>query len=63
MTVEKKFRVNDMEYTARIWPEDDQYVVECVENGVTSQGDDEEDALRMIAEAVELYLEPDEEVA
>lgn len=37
--------------------ESDQYVVECLEYGVTTQGDTIQDALTMIKEAVELHLE------
>ena len=37
--------------------ESDQYVVECLEYGVTTQGDSVRDALAMIKEAVELHLE------
>jgi len=38
-------------------PESDQWVVECLEYGVASQGDNVEHALEMIKEAVELHLE------
>lgn len=37
--------------------ESDQYVVECLEYGVTTQGDSVQHALEMIKEAVELHLE------
>lgn len=47
--------------TARIWPEEDGFVIQCVENGVTTEGDTYEEALKNIQEAVELYYE-DEDV-
>ena len=34
-----------------------EWVAECLEFGVTTQGDSEEHALKMIQEAVELHLE------
>ncbi len=37
--------------------ESDQYVVECLEYDVVTQGDSVDHALSMIKEAVELYLE------
>ncbi len=37
--------------------ESDQWVVQCLEYQVASQGDSEEQALAMIKEALELYLE------
>ena len=46
-----------MRLTARIWPEDDGYVAECVELKVVSQGDTEDEALTNLGEAVEGFLE------
>ena len=43
--------------TARIRPEEDGFVIQCVENGVTTEGDTYAEALRNIREAVELYYE------
>ena len=43
--------------SANIWQEEDQYVSLCPELGVASCGANPEDALRMLQEAVELYLE------
>jgi len=47
----------DMQLTARIWPEDDGFVAECVELKVVSEGDSEEAALSNLREAVEGFLE------
>ena len=46
-----------MKLTARIWPEDGGFVVECVELRVVSQGDTEDEALANLHEAVEGFLE------
>ncbi len=46
-----------MRLTARIWPEDDGFVAECVELKVVSQGETEDDALSNLGEAVEGFLE------
>lgn len=43
--------------TATIWQEEDAYVSFCPELGVASCGDSPDDALAMLKEAVELYLE------
>lgn len=54
----KKFSTsNKITLTAKIWPEEDGFVSECVEYGVASCGDTEEEALAMLIEAVELYLD------
>ncbi len=42
--------------TASIWQEGKQYVSLCPELGVSSCGKNPEDALRMLKEAVELYV-------
>lgn len=46
-----------MQFTARIWPEEDGFVAECVELRVVSQGDTEDSALANLREAVEGFLE------
>ena len=43
--------------TASIWREDSAYVSLCPELGVASCGDTPDEALSMLKEAVELYLE------
>lgn len=43
--------------TASLTPEEGGYVARCMELGVTSEGDTLEEALEMLREAVELYLE------
>jgi predicted RNase H-like HicB family nuclease len=43
--------------TATIWREASAYVSLCPELGVASCGDDPDEALAMLKEAVELYLE------
>jgi len=40
-----------------LWKEGDQWVAWCLEYDVASQGDNEEHALAMIQEAVELHIE------
>jgi predicted RNase H-like HicB family nuclease len=43
--------------TASIWREDSAYVSLCPELGVSSCGDTPDEALAMLKEAVELYVE------
>jgi predicted RNase H-like HicB family nuclease len=43
--------------TASLTPEEGGYVARCLELGVTTEGDTLDDALAMLREAVELYLE------
>lgn len=43
--------------TASLTPEEGGYVARCIELGVTTEGDTLEEALAMLREAVELYLE------
>jgi len=43
--------------TATIWREADSYVSLCPELGVSSYGDTPDEAVSMLKEAVELYLE------
>ncbi len=44
-------------FTAIVYPEDDGFVSECLELGVASQGDTVQEALDMLKEAVQGYLE------
>jgi predicted RNase H-like HicB family nuclease len=43
--------------TATLTPEEGGFVARCLELDVTSEGDSVEEALAMLREAVELYLE------
>lgn len=43
--------------TVRIEPDDDQYVARCVELGTSTCGDDFDEALANITEAVSLHLD------
>jgi predicted RNase H-like HicB family nuclease len=43
--------------TASLTPEEGGYVARCLELGVTTEGDSIQEALEMLREAVELYLE------
>ena len=54
--------MKQMTLTAVIHREDDLYVAECTEVGVTSQGTTIQEAIANLQEATELYLEefPDE---
>ncbi|MBI4870354.1 MAG: type II toxin-antitoxin system HicB family antitoxin [Candidatus Riflebacteria bacterium] len=45
------------ELTSVVWHEEGGWVSKCPELGVASCGDDPEDALHNLVEAVELYLE------
>jgi predicted RNase H-like HicB family nuclease len=49
-----------LQLTSVIWQEDDWFVAECVDLGVTSQGRSEPEALRNLEEAVLLYLQDDD---
>jgi predicted RNase H-like HicB family nuclease len=49
-----------LQLTSVIWQEDDWFVAECVDLGVTSQGRSEAEALRNLEEAVLLYLQDDD---
>ncbi len=44
-------------FTASLWREGEYVIAKCVELGVASFGDNREDALENLQEAVELYLE------
>lgn len=45
-------------FTASVWQEDDWYIAQCLEVDVASQGETQEEALRNLKEALELYFEP-----
>ncbi len=45
-------------FAATVWREGDQYVSQCLELDVASQGANEEEALANLKEALELYFEP-----
>ncbi|MEP7366389.1 MAG: type II toxin-antitoxin system HicB family antitoxin [Acidobacteriota bacterium] len=45
-------------FAATVWQEGDQYVSQCLELDVASQGDSEEEALANLREALELHFEP-----
>jgi predicted RNase H-like HicB family nuclease len=47
----------NMQLIARVWPEDDGFVAECVELRVVSQGDTADVAVANLREAVEAFLE------
>lgn len=44
-------------FTASVWREDDWFVAQCLEVDVASQGETEEEALRNLEVALELYFE------
>jgi predicted RNase H-like HicB family nuclease len=44
-------------FTALVWQEGDQFVSQCMEIDIASQGDTVEEALDMLREALELYFE------
>ena len=45
-------------FTARIFQEDNQFVAQCLEVDVASQGETETEALNNLQEALELHFEP-----
>jgi predicted RNase H-like HicB family nuclease len=45
-------------FAATVWREGKWYVSQCLEVDVASQGESEEEALRNLKEALELYFEP-----
>jgi Uncharacterised protein family (UPF0150). len=45
-------------FTASVWKEEGIYVAQCLEVDVASQGDTEEEALKNLGEALELYFDP-----
>ncbi len=44
-----------------IWQEDEGFVIRCLEYPVTTQGNDKKDAIESLKEAVELYLEDEDQ--
>jgi predicted RNase H-like HicB family nuclease len=46
------------EFTARTWKEGEWVIAQCAEVGVASHGHTEEDALKNLQEALELYFAP-----
>jgi predicted RNase H-like HicB family nuclease len=46
------------ELTARVWREGDWFVAQCVEVDVASQGRTEAEAVRNLAEALQLHFTP-----
>lgn len=45
-------------FSASVWLEDDLYVAQCLELDVASQGNDEQEALENLREALGLHFEP-----
>jgi predicted RNase H-like HicB family nuclease len=45
-------------FAATVWREGDQYVSQCLEVDIASQGDTEDEALANLKEALELHFEP-----
>ena len=45
-------------FAATVWREGEWYVSQCLELDVASQGDTEEEALKNLKEALELYFQP-----
>ena len=45
-------------FAATVWSEGNWFVAQCLEVGVASQGESEDDALENLREALELYYEP-----
>ncbi len=50
-------KMKNLKLSAVIWKEKEGYVSRCPELSVASCGDDVEEALRNLKEAVELYIE------
>ena len=44
-------------FTAVVWPEDDEFIAQCLEVDVASQGETEAEALANLREALELHFE------
>ena len=44
-------------FTATIWREGDWHIAQCIEVDVISQGETEQEALKNLAEAIQLYFE------
>lgn len=45
-------------FTARIFPEGDWFIAQCLEIEIASQGKTEQEALQNLQEALELHFEP-----
>jgi predicted RNase H-like HicB family nuclease len=45
-------------FVARVWPEDEWYVAQCLDVDVASQGHTEQEALDNLADALSLYFSP-----
>lgn len=46
------------QFAATVWQEKNWYVSQCLEIGIASQGETEEEALTNLKEALELHFEP-----
>lgn len=46
------------QFTASIWQEDNIFVAQCLEIDIASQGLTEDESLRNLKEAIELYFQP-----
>jgi predicted RNase H-like HicB family nuclease len=44
-------------FTATVWREGDWHIAQCIEVDVISQGETEQEALRNLADAIQLYFE------
>jgi len=51
-----------LNFTVTVSQDDDWYVAKCVENSVASQGKTIESALNNLREALELYLEDNDDI-
>ena len=55
--MEKKYRANIVMNKEKLSDGEDVFVVQCTNLGIASQGKTSEEAIEMIKEAIELYLE------
>ena len=46
-----------MRFSAVLWKEEDKWVSLCPELDIASQGDSPEDAIKMLKEAIQAYIE------
>lgn len=44
-------------FTASVWQEDSQFVAQCLEVDVASQGESEQEAVKNLTEALQLYFQ------
>ncbi|HEY9788017.1 MAG TPA: type II toxin-antitoxin system HicB family antitoxin [Candidatus Obscuribacterales bacterium] len=44
-------------FTATVWREGDWHIAQCIEVDVISQGETEQEAVKNLAEAIQLYFE------